>query len=90
MGMFRYTFVTRKPFYRIIPFYRTTVYLSAVRLSRQRDRLRLWDWILIVFGIAAPSGACGDTDGSLPALLPAGFLHVRGSHIVGPDGTGRR
>jgi hypothetical protein len=47
----------------------------------------LWFLILIALGSIGTRNAYGDRMDSAPALLPAGFLSVRGSQLVGQDGT---
>jgi endoglucanase len=49
--------------------------------------LRLFVPLLFALVSVAPPRADGSVAPSLPVLLPAGFLNVRGSQIVGVDGT---
>ncbi|MGH7969080.1 MAG: glycoside hydrolase family 5 protein, partial [Limisphaerales bacterium] len=42
---------------------------------------------LMALWFVSPGHSCGATTGPPPALLPSGFLSVKGAQIVGPDGA---
>ena len=61
------------------------------RLSHKRSfEFISWFLFLFVIGLSLPVSFGASPEPSSPALLPSGFLSVRGSQIVGPDGNSVR
>jgi aryl-phospho-beta-D-glucosidase BglC (GH1 family) len=49
--------------------------------------LLLWFLTLIVLAFVTAQNGYGSAETSAPALLPSGFLSVKGAQIIGPDGA---